>query len=590
MLLKINREAQKALIIEEEGAAAVLAVAQKPAMAADGDNVVIHVSFGGFRYDRTVPYNQIQIKGVAPVSALAAIGEIAELCADFNPGGSGGGDSTPSGDYPPPGGIPVNHLASAVRNSLTAADAAIQSATIDGTPVEKAGNTLNFPVIAGEKGDKGDTGERGEKGDKGDTTVQNAADLVSPQPDNALELCSQQKLFVPKSSGGSDGDAGFHLRINAEVDEDGGQGNHLKIMSDEYRFREDELYVIDISVGNQGGTSRGVVILGLGEDNEISLIHENGGYRVDYTAHIQDGEIHFYDISAGNNGMQVYSVVRIGAKGGEGGAEFYNLERFTYSAASLTYVGWRRTDGENLEEGKRYLLKGEYWNDPFEVTLDEYGWADLPNGMGVQLLERHGQIIIEGGNQSQFYGIEILSASIGSAVAPANVDVFSCIWMGERGKIERNEMLQSMGINRFELTMLECPNTLDKPLNIHLPLTRETLVGMDRLFGFTDGDTYNNIEWMLSEIADYVSWTGDFDVYGNDIASGYEHIIDYYQEIMEMMLMADSIDPKTVSGNSDYTYETENNKLMTVYPIGTMGMKGANEIVLPLIKNNDGIF
>ena len=60
--------------------------------------------------------------------------------------------------------------------------------------------TPGLQGIQGEQGLPGEKGDQGEKGDPG--TGANPADLISTEPNNALELCSQQKLFVPQSSSG----------------------------------------------------------------------------------------------------------------------------------------------------------------------------------------------------------------------------------------------------------------------------------------------------------------------------------------------------------------------------------------------------
>jgi len=121
-MLKISRETPKALIIEDEGAVAV-AVSNKPDMFADGDMVRIYFAVGGVRFERNVPFSNIEVNGLTFPSAIEVIGKIADVCADFKPGGGGG---TPLGGYPPAAGIPKSDLSSDIISILNAAESASQ--------------------------------------------------------------------------------------------------------------------------------------------------------------------------------------------------------------------------------------------------------------------------------------------------------------------------------------------------------------------------------------------------------------------------------------------------------------------------------
>ena len=404
---------------------------------------------------------------------------------------------------------------------------------------------------------------------------------------HSLEVEDGVLLFdgEPIGTGEGGGGDGKHQRIDAYPEEEYNQGQFWKIVSDSYQFRQDQLYVVDIEISNQGGSSRGTLFIGLADHGEGIIHHTSGQYLYSVEWHIENGEIQFHSIQAGNNGFSLYSVIHIGTGGGAVAGKIFNLERFEYSAASLTYVGWRREDGGQLEEGVKYTVKGAYYGDPFEVTLDEYGWADLPNGMGIQLLNRMGMWILEGGNRNNYQGIEIFSAAEPGAIAipEVNFDVIQCLWQGERVIIRPNENLMSMtGQIQYEMTMLDIPNSIDlEELENKLILDDKLFAPMEEMFGMSQGDIYNSMEWMFQEIHNYCEQYGEFDL--NNVYDW--NVYGYLQEIMETLAMVDMINPKLMSLKMTFMYACSNSMTpLEVLPIGTAGIKGANTVLVPYIK------
>ena len=381
------------------------------------------------------------------------------------------------------------------------------------------------------------------------------------------------------------GDSGKHQRIeDFEAYEDSG---HWAIRSDTFKFVEDDLYAVHIGVANQGGQSEGVALFGIGVET-TGVIQHSSGSAMHIDATIENGEIHFYGISSGQNGVNVDSIIRIGAFGGGiAQGQIFELERWTFWAASLTYVGWRKIDGESLDENVNYTIRGDYYGDPFEVTL-ENGYADLPNGYNVYIVNRSGIVHLEGGDVNSFHGIEIHSAAEPGAVMPPkeNTDAMAAHWHSSVLRIEVNYSLYSMtGQERFELTFEDVQNSANTYLYSHLALDKRLFEPIDELFGFNPGDTYNDLEWMIREITQYCE---NYYLFDFDNVQDW-NVYDYVNQLLETLNIIDMIDPKLMSLKMDFIYETENGMELRVMPIGISGTKGSNEVVVPIVRNKGSV-
>ena len=386
----------------------------------------------------------------------------------------------------------------------------------------------------------------------------------------------------PIGSGG--GDSGRHERIeDFEAYEDSG---HWAIRSNSYRFKPDDLYTVHMGVANQGGQSEGVALFGVGMET-TGIIQHSSGSAVHIDATIENNEIHFYGISSGQNGVTVESIIRIGAHGGAAAGQTFELERWTFWAASLTYVGWRRTDGESLDENVNYTIRGDYYGDPFEATFDG-GYADLPNGQNVYIVNRGGRVHIEGGEVDNFHGITIDSAAEpGAAMAmKENSDAMAAYWHSTRLKIELNDTLYSMtGQERLELTFIEVMNSANIEMYSHIALTEKLFEPIDDLFGTNPGEMFAMLEDPIRSIEDYCQQYGEFDMENPQDWDVYNDV----DELLNGLNMIDMIDPKLMSLKMDFIYMTENGRELTVMPMGISGSKGANEVIVPYIRNKESV-
>jgi len=267
--------------------------------------------------------------------------------------------------------------------------------------------------------------------------------------------------------------------------------------------------------------------------------------------------------------------------------QFHELERWTFWAASLTYVGWRRKDGGDLRESANYQILGNYYGQAFDIILED-GHGELPNGESVYIVNRNGKIHLEGGDENNYDGIEIFSAADPGAVAPMkpNTDVMATYWHSSRLQIRLNDALYSMtGQERFELTFIEVMNSANIEMYSHIALTEKLFEPIDELFGTNPGEMFSLLEGPIRRIEDYCQQYGEF-----DMENPYDW--DVYNDVDELLNglnMIDMIDPKLMSLKMDFKYLTENGRELTLMPMGISGSKGANEVIVPYIRNKESV-
>ena len=182
--------------------------------------------------------------------------------------------------------------------------------------------------------------------------------------------------------------------------------------------------------------------------------------------------------------------------------------------------------------------------------------------------------------------VEAIEESSGQT-AEVNTDVMATYWHSTRLKIAVNEQLYAMmSIERFELTFFDIQNSagLDS-LSNHIALDHKLFEPIDELFGMYPGDTYNSLDGIIRDIESYCNQYGEFDMENPQDWDVYN----YVDELLNTLNMIDMIDPKLMSLKMDFIYETENGRTLTVMPMGISGSKGANEVIVPYIKNKESV-
>ena len=397
-------------------------------------------------------------------------------------------------------------------------------------------------------------------------------------------------------TGGSGGSgSGGHFRItDFEISQQTGDGN-ARISSPSHKISHQELYFIYLSIGNQGGTWASWIPVGLcnsGETVDCYLAYTGGGGNGPYglSYHIADGELVIEN--TGSSYVDVGGFIHIGSGGSSLNYKSFDIERINFWASSQQWYGWRRTDGTPLEVGLPYILEGTYYGEPVNITFDQDGYGhDNLSGYDFWIMNNsslNGCGVV-GGLNTNYSPFEFEKIHV--PVEPnfdfeENTDSMLCSWVGNSAKIVHNEMLYSMsGQIQYEATFWDVLNSKGlegEELKTHIALTRKMFEPIEELFGMSPGDMYDSMEWMFEEINQYCQSYSYIDLENPEDWTIYS----YLEEIFQMLMIVDQIDPKLMSLAMDYKYVCEHSgDEISVTPLGLIGSKGGSLIIIPYVKD-----